>query len=76
MNNELPIYVIYDHPKDYPEHYVVRRQVIRGGQIIPDANPMLVTEDLEKIRQGMKRLGLTRLVRRTDDDPVIVETWL
>ena len=76
MSNELRMYVVYDHPSDYPEFYVVRRHVAGRGGLRVDPTPMFVTDDLAKVREGMKRLGLHCLKRHPSDDPVIIETWL
>lgn len=72
----LTLYVVYDHPRDHPEMFVVRRQVtMRDGGVVPDGDALGFTT-LEAARKHCLELGLTCLARHPDDDPVIVETWL
>jgi hypothetical protein len=71
----LSIWVIYDHPTDFPHNFVARRHVAYG----PDAGPtadLMIAPDLGLIRKEMERRGLTRLHRFPEDDDKIVETWL
>jgi len=71
-----PIYVVYDHPRDFPDRYVCRRQwACADGTIECDKEAMASTE-LEPIRVALRALGLTCVGRHPDDDAVIVETWL
>jgi hypothetical protein len=72
----LPIWVIYDHPADFPDWFIVRRQAPRAdGTIELDARAYGFA-DLENARTWLAQQGLTRLDRFPDDDSVIVETWL
>lgn len=71
----LSIWVLYDHPTDWPDHFAARRHVAYG----PDAGPtadLVLDQDLERLRRVLERLGLTRLDRMPGDDPKIIETWL
>lgn len=69
----LDVWVIYDHPEDYPEHFVVRPQTIERGKIafgLP-----ILTASLEAAR-GYVPEGLVCLARCPEDVPAIVETWI
>jgi hypothetical protein len=67
-----PIWVIYDHPRDYPEHYVVR--VAYGGW--QEARVQLAGT-IELARQAALTEGASvRLARFPGEDPVIAETWI
>lgn len=71
----LPIWVIYDHPKDYPHVFVARRWLVdRRGERATDL--LLIDEDLGRLRLEMEQRGLIRLDRQPEDDPVILETWV
>lgn len=72
----LIIYTIYDHPSDYPDQYVCRRFVIDDHGIAIDRKPLIVTRDLEHIRDYMKNLLLTCVPRADCDEGQIVEVWL
>lgn len=68
---ELICYAIYDHPKDYPDSFVVRRWV---GQV-PDVIPTGVADTLEQARALIPR-GLSRIPHQASEDPIIAETWI
>lgn len=71
----LPIWAIYDHPSDFPEHVVVRKQyALRTGDVLP-ASIGCLYDYLEEARADLMPLGLYCLIRHPDDDPAIVETW-
>lgn len=75
MTATIPIYVIYDHPKDYPNHWAVRMQTpVGGGKILFDRNVFLF-ETLEAARAALPP-GLTHIPREEADDPKIFESWL
>jgi len=69
--NHLPIFVVYDRPSDFPDHYVVRE--FRGPTVALSA---LTFDDLESARAHLAEHGLVRLDRHPSDDPKILETWL
>ncbi|RYX80903.1 hypothetical protein EON83_26535 [bacterium] len=68
------LYVIYDHPADYPNHYVVRQFYITKEGPHP-AKAATLHDTLEAARatipHGMKNLG-----RQPDDDPILSEVWM
>lgn len=70
----LPIFTIYDHPKDYPDHFVARRHDVSAGKHVP--GPLVaMAATLEEARAWLPP-GLHCLGRDRDDDPVIVESWI
>jgi hypothetical protein len=71
---EIGQWVIYDHPKDHPDSFVVRRWGILDGKLIPDHECQLA-DSLEEARHIIPD-GLVRIPRSIDDDLAIVETWL
>jgi hypothetical protein len=75
----LYIYVVYDHPKDYPDHWVVKRDIISSvypSCIGRDSQYVLVKNSLAEIKRHFESLGLYFLKRLPDDDPVIYGTYL
>jgi len=66
-----PIWVVYDHPKDYPDHYIARRWdgIIGTDDILKDAK-------LEVIQQELELKGLVKLMPNEGDDPRILECWI
>jgi hypothetical protein len=66
----LELFIIYDHPRDYPGHFVVRRWVLDS----PTAD-FAIADTLEAARAEVPA-GMHRIPRRPEDDPVIVETWV
>lgn len=80
MPDDLPMWVIYDHPKDFPDCFVARKHVVVGGLppgiSMSGATPETLTADtLAALREKLPP-GLTCLTRDLGDDPVILETWL
>jgi len=65
----LSIWVIYDHPTDFPDRYVARRfQNDRPtAQFVEGAT-------LDEVREKLP-FGLAQFPRHPQDDPKIVETW-
>lgn len=75
MSEGLNIWTMFDHPTDFPEHYVVRLSVVTAaGPNI--TNVTLYSEDLEELREAMRAQGLVCLERDPEDDPKIIEVWL
>lgn len=71
------VWVIYDHPRDFPDNYVVRLQTATGEGIVVSPEAYLAT-DLEDARNYCReRTGgdCYPISRHPDDDPVIVECW-
>ena len=69
-------WVIYKHPREYPDRYVLREWHIDEG----DPNPRMgsrieLADELEEIRLFVPE-GCVCLTRSEDDDPSIVEVWL
>jgi hypothetical protein len=69
----LSIWTVYDHPRDYPQHYVARRTEIGVPSVV--TKDMFVADTLDEVR-ALLPPGLHRLPRYENDDPVIVEVWL
>ena len=80
MKNEdrLWIHVIYKHPKDFPDKYVVRRQSPNSDGTILAATNCIVGSTLEGVREMLEDVypGLVRIARHPQDDSVIVESWI
>lgn len=74
--DELKMFVIYEKPKDHPSSYVVREWTIKKSPI--PLKPTYLFMNLEAARAWIeeKRPGLYKLNRHSDDDPVIVESWI
>lgn len=70
----LPVWTIYDHPKDYPEHIVARMHELHAEGTRP--TDKVVALDLETLRKTFKYAGLICVPRQARDDKVIVEVWL
>jgi len=74
VTDDLQMWTIYFHPRDYPDGFVARMWVISSkGAAATDM--VLTASTLEEIRNKLP-LGLTRLERDPADEPQIVETWL
>lgn len=66
-------YVIFEKPRDYPDHFVVRRFHIANGEIQAELHCELATS-LDEARSHVPR-GMCRIGRLENDDPQVVEVW-
>jgi hypothetical protein len=73
----LSMWVVYDHPKDFPDHYVARQWLVRAASVSPTTS-VVQSDDLETIREMMlTQMGKHCIGRCYDgDDPKIVEVWI
>ncbi len=65
------IWVIYDHPKDFPTKFVARKY----NAEIPTGN-IILSDDLDTLRELIPKVHDTRFMRDYADDPTIIEIWL
>lgn len=73
---EMPMWVVYSEPKDFPGEFVARRHVITGeNQGRADPEIWARAKTLEALRAQLP-LGLVCLGRDQSDDTCIVETWV
>lgn len=69
------MWVLYDHPKDFPDKYVARKWHVQNGRGTP-TDEIITDDELDELREKMQRKCLTKIQRNTIDDPVIIETWM
>lgn len=68
-------WVIYKHPKDHPDKYVLRASYITdANNIILD--PMAWAHTDVEVLRNIVPPGLARMHRHPGDDPAILEVWL
>ena len=77
----VSMWVIYAHPSDHPDKFVVRRHVAMPTGIRAVIRAVHVYRVFDTLDQARARLhashpGLTKIDRSVADDSVIVETWL
>lgn len=72
----LYIYVIFDHPSDYPDHYLIKRDNVATGDVVRDPDYLFLAKTLDECQNEMIRLQLCPLPLSPDDDPVIIQTWI
>lgn len=71
------IYTIYDHPKDYPDKYVLRRWLCDKLPPVFDERFIFLSDSLDTIREFLAfDLHLINLHRGENDDPAIIESWM
>jgi hypothetical protein len=73
----MKLFVIYDHPTDFPDKFVLRVWIVdfaNDGQVRP-LSVHFLSETLEGVRQYVPR-GMINAGRKDDDDPKIKEVWL
>lgn len=68
---------IYEHPRDYPDHFVAR--VWKIGPSITESGEIRLADTLDEARQSVFALAPHAdfcMERSPEDDPTIIETWL
>lgn len=76
MTKNLSLFTVYDHPKDFPDHFVCRRFDIVDGDVKPTGD-FIKRKTLAGIRKVMNNMNnLTPIPRSEEDDPNIIETWI
>jgi len=71
----LAVWVIYDHPKDFPQGYVLRAQYVMDDSSIKADAIAWYADDPDKLRSILPP-GLFKLMPAPQDDVTIMETWL
>lgn len=71
----MKTYTIYDHPLDYPNHFVMRVfEVSSDGSVTPTSS-LATSTSLTEIR-ALIPPECVCIARHPGDDLVIVETWI
>lgn len=72
----LPMWTIYAHPLDHPDHFVVRSYtVVRDGRDGPERDSKIALADSLEEARKLVPPGLYCMTRSPLDEPQIVETW-
>jgi hypothetical protein len=74
MSEPFFLWMVYDHPKDCPEHFVARRFVIAPGraEATGDIRIGVTLDELHAaLPEGLQRVGPT-----PNDPGVVLEVWL
>jgi hypothetical protein len=69
---DLSIWTVYAHPRDYPDHFVARRFVLATATPTSD---VLIASTLDDLR-AMLPPGFYRMPRMPGDDVNIIEVWI
>lgn len=68
-------YVITHRVKDYPGKAVLRRHLLVDGEVVPDGNPLVIADSVEKARAFLPP-GVVSMPLVEQDDPSIAEWWM
>lgn len=74
QSQALSMWVIYDHPSDWPDFFVARRWLF--ASIARATGEVLLCEGIDEMRRQLAGRGLARIERSEADDPTIREVWL
>lgn len=74
VRDPLGMWVIYDHPPDFPNKYVARCFYV-GPRVILPSDAFVSSETLPGVRALLPD-GLSNVGRHErEDDPKVLETW-
>lgn len=68
-------WTIYDRPRDYPGHIVLRRSYA-GANVVMHAAECELFANVDDAREVLAGRGLDCIGRMPDDEPQIVEVWV
>jgi len=71
----LDMWVIYEHPLDHPDKYVVRKWTVIANAAPLSSMDKTLHDTLEEAREAVPP-GLYNLRRFAEDDPAIKEVWI
>jgi hypothetical protein len=75
MTDDLAMWIVYDHPADFPDGFIARK--FHTGRIQPTPTDDMVSSiSLDTLRAWMIVHGLVCLARDPSDQAHIVESWL
>lgn len=74
LRERLPMFVVYDHPADFPDHFVARLWVSVPQQMA--FRFVLRARTLDALYDALEAFGLTHLSRQEGDAPEIIGSWL
>lgn len=74
MNDDLHVWTVYDHPHDYPNSFVARLFIVRGGADYA-TNQVIEAATLDELHAQLPP-GLYRMPRDPMDDEKIMEVWI
>jgi hypothetical protein len=75
MATELPAWIVYDHPTDFPDDYVARLWMFLPPPAAPTSH-IITCKNLDALRFMLEDEGFICIGREPDDDPKIVEVWV
>jgi len=77
VDTYFPMWVVYAHPTDFPQHVVVREfwVVLPEGDVRP-APVAALYDTVEDAMHDYDGRGLTWLRRYPEDDPAIFGVWV
>jgi hypothetical protein len=78
MEDLLEIYTLFDHPEDYPNSYVIKRDLVDNkGQAKRDDRFHFESDNIETCRNFMIiDMAKVPMAPMPGDDPVIIETYI
>jgi|SRR5579864_2869512 len=73
----LTLWTLFDHPKDYPNGFIARRfEVNKDGLVQATDHTLSAGPQPDELQDVFRKAGLVCVGRMSEDDPVIVETWI
>lgn len=75
MPDDLEIWTIFERPKDFPDHFVVRRFRVSSAGLEMDPTLWSIGDSLAEARASIPE-HCTCLGREPGDEAQIVESWI
>lgn len=72
--DSMDMWVVFDHPVDYPDVYVARLMIVAPNMVVP-TNLVYTADSLGELREMIPQ-GYHCMPRFPNDDPSVIEVWL
>lgn len=81
MSVSYKIWVVYNHPKDYPDDFIARLWEVQDHQlplfpVLTPTKETIISKDYNEIRKQLRAKGLWRLPAVEEEDLCIIEKWV
>jgi len=74
-DDELEMWVVYDHPRDFPNTFVARKWTVGNGRAERPTDDIIVSPEITALRKMLALKGLICTVRHPTDEPQVMEVW-
>lgn len=72
----MPMWAVYERPRDFPDEIVCRRWTVQAGSVVPDPDIFLRSRSIAEIERQLAAQGRVQIPNPRDQEPQIVSVWI